>query len=92
VDTFTRLWGGDARWEARPDGGPHEATFLKLDCSKLKTVFGWRPRWSLETALEKTVEWSRVWLAGGDVRACMDGQIAAFLSAPYAAMLQSAYS
>ena len=82
VDTFTRLWGGDARWEARPDGGPHEATFLKLDCSKLKTVFGWRPRWSLETALEKTVEWSRVWLAGGDVRACMDGQIAAFLSAP----------
>ena len=81
VDLFVRLWGEDARWECHPDGGPHEATFLKLDCSKLKTVFGWHPRWNLETALRKTVEWSRAWLAGDDVRACMDRQMADFLSA-----------
>ncbi len=81
VDLFVRLWGEGAGWECHPDGGPHEATFLKLDCSKLKTVFGWRPRWNLETALGRTVEWSRAWLAGEDVRACMDRQLADFLSA-----------
>ena len=43
----------------RYDGGPHEANFLKLDCSKLKSTFGWKPRWNLDTAMEKVVEWSK---------------------------------
>jgi CDP-glucose 4,6-dehydratase len=51
-----------------------------LDCSKLKSVFGWQPRWTLETAVEKTVEWSKCWLDGGDVRACMDRQIDEYLA------------
>ena len=80
VDLFVRKWGGGLTWENRWDGGPHEANFLKLDCSKLKSAFGWRPRWNLETAVEKTVEWSRVWAAGGDVRACMDQQIQCYLT------------
>jgi CDP-glucose 4,6-dehydratase len=54
---------------------------LKLDCSKLKATFGWTPRWNLGEAMEKIVEWSKVWLSGGDVRACMDKQIAEFLNA-----------
>jgi len=29
--------------------------------------------------MEKIVEWSKCWLAGGDVRACMDKQINEFL-------------
>lgn len=41
---------------------PHEANFLKLDCSKIKRVFGWKPRWGVEEAVEKTVEWSKVYL------------------------------
>ena len=80
VELFVRKWGGGLTWENRWDGGPHEANFLKLDCSKLKSAFGWRPRWNLETAVEKTVEWSRVWAAGGDVRACMDQQIQCYLT------------
>lgn len=79
VDLFVKKWGGGAKWVNRYDGGPHEANFLKLDCSKLKTVFGWQPRWNLDTAIEKVVEWSRCWMSGGDVRACMDAQIAEFL-------------
>ena len=79
VDLFVRHWGGGLRWIDRSDGGPHEAGFLKLDCSKLKQVFSWQPRWDLETAVIKTVEWSKVWAAGGDVRAVMDRQIAEFL-------------
>lgn len=80
VDLFCRSWGGDARWEdgAEPNA-PHESSFLKLDCSKLKTVFGWRPRWHIAEAVEKTVEWIRVWQDGGDVPGEMDRQISAYL-------------
>lgn len=80
VDLFVKHWGEGLKWINQYDGGPHEATFLKLDCSKLKTVFGWKPHWNLETAIEKVVEWSKVWVAGEDVRAVMDKQINEFLT------------
>lgn len=79
VDLFVRHWGEGLQWVNRYDGGPHEASFLKLDCSKLKQTFGWKPRWDLDTAVEKTVEWSKCWCSGGDVAACMDAQIRVFL-------------
>lgn len=79
VDLFVKHWGEGLRWINQHDGGPHEANFLKLDCSKLKTVFGWKPHWNLETAIEKVVEWSKVWVASEDVRAVMDKQIKEFL-------------
>ena len=79
VDLFVKKWGDNLKWIDRYDGGPHEANFLKLDCSKLKTVFGWHPRWDLETAIEKVVEWSKCWVQGGDIRACMIRQIDEFL-------------
>ena len=75
VDTFCAKWGEGIKWIDRYDGGPHEANFLKLDCSKLKTTFGWKPRWNFDTAIEKSVEWSKVYAAGGDVVACMDKEI-----------------
>jgi len=78
VDLFVSKWGEGMKWVNQYDGGPHEANFLKLDCSKLKSVFGWKPRWNLDTAIEKTVEWTKCWAAGGDVRACMDKQIKEF--------------
>lgn len=81
VDLFVRKWGEGMKWVNRYDGGPHEANFLKLDCSKLKATFGWNPHWNLDTAIEKVVEWSKCYLSGGDVRACMDEEITAFLSA-----------
>ena len=81
AELFVRRWGEGIRWIDRSDGGPHEAGFLKLDCSRLKDTFGWRPRWNLDTAVEMTVEWSKCWLSGGDVRGCMDRQIDRFLEA-----------
>ncbi len=85
VELFARAWdarGGDGfSWEdassARTDA-PHEAAFLKLDSTKMTETFGWQPQWSIAEAVDKTVAWSRVWLAGGDVRALMDRQIAAY--------------
>ncbi len=79
VDLFVKHWEEGLNWVNKYDGGPHEANFLKLDCSKLKSTFGWKPHWDLETAIEKTVEWSKIWLNGGDVRACMDRQIREFI-------------
>lgn len=79
VDLFVKHWGKDLKWINQYDGGPHEARFLKLDCSKLKSVFGWKPRWNLDKAIEKTVEWTKCWNEHGNVSECMDKQIEEFL-------------
>ena len=83
VTLFCEKWntaaGSHVTWKNEYDGGPHEANFLKLDCSKLKSVFGWRPRWNVETTMEKIVEWSLVYLKDGDVAECMGKQIEEFL-------------
>lgn len=81
VDLFVTKWKGEMKWIDCYDGGPHEANFLKLDCSKLKTTFNWHPRWNLDTAIEKVVEWSKCWMNAGDVCAIMDKQIDEFLNA-----------
>lgn len=80
VDLFVKKWGKDMSWINKYDGGPHEANFLKLDCSKLKSTFGWTPHWNIDQAVEKVVEWSKCWIEGGDVRACMNTQIEEFLA------------
>lgn len=79
VDSFVKYWGENLRWINRYDGGPHEANFLKLDCSKLKSTFGWQPRWDLDTAIQKVVIWTKCWSNGGDIRKCMDEQIIEYL-------------
>lgn len=81
VDLFVRHWGDGLMWVDKYDGGPHEANFLKLDCSKLKSTFGWKPHWNLERAIEAVVEWSKVWVAGEDVRPLMDKQIKEYIGA-----------
>ena len=80
VEMFCRAWGGDVKWVNQYDGGPHEANFLKLDCSRIKSVFGWRPRYGVEEAVQKTVEWSRAYLDGEDMLEVMDRQITEFFS------------
>lgn len=80
VDLFVSYWGEGLKWVNQYDGGPHEANFLKLDCSKLKTTFGWHPRWDLDMAVKKTVEWTKAYRAGEDVRPVMDAQIEEFVT------------
>lgn len=78
VDLFCNLWGNGVTWENHFVDGPHEANFLKLDCSKIKNVFGWQPRWHVKEAISYTVEWTKEWLKGNDISACTDRQIKAF--------------
>ena len=80
VDLFIKHWGEGLKRIDRYDGGPHEASFLKLDCSKLKTTFGWKSRWDLDMAVTKVVEWSKAWRMGENIRLVMDRQIEEFIT------------
>lgn len=75
VDLFCSAWGGNQQWDNQYDGGPHEAGFLKLDCSKIKNKIGWKPRWSIEEAINMVVQWSKVYYSKGNIISCMDQQI-----------------
>jgi CDP-glucose 4,6-dehydratase len=79
VDLFCKKWGSGQTWKNKSVGGPHEANFLRLDCSKLKATFDWRPRWNIVDAIDKTVDWTKVYLAKGDIPSIMDKQIEEFL-------------
>ena len=82
VDLFCKKWkdqtGIEAKWIDKSDGGPYEAGFLKLDCAKIKSVFGWKPVWNVEKAMEKIVEWSECYLKNGSVDKCMEMQTKEF--------------
>lgn len=82
VTIFCEKWGEGQNWELLDrklvQSQPHEANFLKLDCSRLKRKFDWKPVWNIETAVEKTVQWTKIWREGGDIAACMERQIAEF--------------
>lgn len=66
-------------WKNVHDGGPHEASFLKLDCSLVKNVFGWEPRWNVETAVEKIIEWQLAYSEKNGVSEKMYDQIRAYI-------------
>ena len=79
ADLFCKHWGTEAKWESKTEfNAPHEANFLKLDCSLLKKTFGWQPRWHIEEAIQKTCAFSKVWLQGGNIPAEMDKEIEEF--------------
>ena len=79
VDLFCKYWGEVAKWENQAEvNAPHEANFLKLDCSKVKSVFGWQPRWHMDECMAKVCEFSKVWISGGDIPAEMDKEIKEF--------------
>lgn len=80
VDMFVKYCDDKiSRTDKSEENAVHEANFLKLDCSKLKSALNWKPHWHVTDAVEKTVEWSQIWLDKGDVRKCMDEQIENFL-------------
>ena len=79
ADLFCASWGDEAAWENLYQGGPHEANFLKLDCSKIRSTFGWKPHWQVKEAIAHTVEWYQAWLDGADMAAFTDRQIQEYL-------------
>ena len=80
VDLFCAAWGDGLTWINRHDGGPHEANFLKLDCSRIKRVFGWQPRWHVDTAVAATVEWTKSYLTDENIAHTMEKQIESYFA------------
>jgi CDP-glucose 4,6-dehydratase len=68
TEQLCHLWGEDATYEIDTNPQPHEANYLKLDCSKAKAELDWHPRWDLETTLESIVLWNKAFLKGEDMR------------------------
>jgi CDP-glucose 4,6-dehydratase len=66
VQRLCARWGEGATYRVEGGDHPHEASCLKLDCSKAQARLGWRPRWSLERALEAIVEWTLAYRDGRD--------------------------
>jgi len=65
VQKMCDKWGGTASYRIDDGEHPHEANYLKLDCSKARAELGWQPRWSLETALEKIIAWTGAYRENG---------------------------
>ncbi len=53
----------------------YEASSLRLDCSKARLKLNWQPKWTIEQALDKIVEWTKVYVAKGDVASISAKQI-----------------
>ena len=80
VQKLSTLWGPGASFTIDSGEYPHEASFLKLDCSKARAHLGWQPRIGVDTALAWTVEWHKSMLSGASMRAVTEAQIARFES------------
>jgi CDP-glucose 4,6-dehydratase len=79
IDQITKLWGDGASWRLTGSRHPHEAKYLKLDCTKAHTELGWAPRTNLDIALKSTVTWYKRVLQGADARTLSIEQICLFL-------------
>lgn len=80
VDLFCSHWGNGATWlDESEEHAVHEAKYLKLDCSLIKEIIGWTPKWSIDKAVEQTCQWTKVLLNGDDVIREMDEQIYQYL-------------
>lgn len=79
VERLTKQWSEGANWELDAGNHPHEAHFLKLDCSKARMRLSWQARWSLTRALDEIIAWHRACLAGEDMRQETLAQIQKFM-------------
>ena len=68
VEKICEKWGGIATYEIGEGEHPHEAHYLKLDCSKAKTELGWCPRWNLEKAISAIIEWTEAYRDKKDLK------------------------
>ena len=78
LDKMVTTWGEGASWELDKKSHPHEAGYLKLDCSKAASKLNWHPSWSLEKTLHSIVNWHQAWKAGGNMKTICLQEIASF--------------
>ena len=79
VELFVNKWGEGLKWECKEVKGPHEANYLKLDCSKIKKNINWEPVWNINKAIKKTVEFSKTYINKGNLEECIINQIKEYI-------------
>ncbi len=80
VENILRTMKSKMSWELEPNTQPHEAYYLKLDISKAEAMLGWTPKWNIEKAIEKVVEWHEAWLTKCNVRYTCEMQIQQYIN------------
>jgi CDP-glucose 4,6-dehydratase len=78
ADRLIDKWGNNAKWISDPDENLHEATYLKLDCSKARSQLEWKPKLNIEESLNSTVNWYKAYANGKDMRAITIEEIARY--------------
>ena len=68
LDKMVTYWGNNASWSLDKNNNPHEAGFLKLDCSKASNRLKWNPKWNLQLTLKSIVDWHQLYTNGGDIK------------------------
>ena len=68
LDKMVTYWGNNASWSLDKNNNPHEAGFLKLDCSKASNRLKWNPKWNLQFTLKSIVDWHQLYSNGGDLK------------------------
>ena len=68
LDQMVSHWGNNVSWGLDKNNNPHEAGFLKLDCSKASNRLKWNPKWNLKFTLKSIVEWHHLYDNGGDLK------------------------
>lgn len=80
TESICLMWGEGANYEIDSNLQPHEAKYLKLDCSKARTELGWNSRWDISQALQRIVDWNKAYLKGVDMRDYTERQIEDYLN------------
>ncbi|TGE35392.1 CDP-glucose 4,6-dehydratase [Desulfosporosinus fructosivorans] len=76
--TLCSKWGKPAHYEIEQGSHPHETSVLTLNCAKAKQELHWSPRWNLDKALERVVEWYKAYQESQDLQALCFRQIAEY--------------
>ncbi|MDD5177602.1 MAG: CDP-glucose 4,6-dehydratase [Sterolibacterium sp.] len=82
VAKVATLWGECARWNIDTSPQPHEANYLKLDCSLARDRLGWKPRLNLDLALSWTLDWYLAQRSGADMREFSNAQLESYMALP----------
>lgn len=73
IKQLSSFWDEPITYQLEPQAHFHESNLLRLDCSKARTQLGWKPKWELQTALEKTIQWVKAYTHSENIQAvCMD--------------------
>ena len=67
MEIFSKKWGPKAKYRVIRNKNLHEAKLLNLDCSKANFEMKWTPKWNLNIAIDKTIQWYKAYFKKDDL-------------------------